>query len=111
MAVITAARSPAWSCWLAVAPAITLAAVIVPVHGALLRTLRRKTGRIRIAPRLAQEDHDAAVHARLADVNMRLCHRSLQRVKRFPIVDNVGVPIDRRYELPAAVVDTDGDSS
>src|SRR5262249_62386313 len=31
MAVITAARPPATSCWLAVAPAMTLAAVIVPL--------------------------------------------------------------------------------
>jgi hypothetical protein len=66
-----------------------------PRHGALLRARRRKTCRIRIGRRLAQEDDDTAVHAQLANMDVRLRHGRLKPAIRLRILDDPTVWGDR----------------
>jgi hypothetical protein len=98
MAVITAKKSPATSCWVAAAPAMMLATVIVPVT----LPCRGQGGARPVGSGLVavwhRKDDDAAVHARWANMDVRLRHRSLQ-----PAIVAVNTP------LP--VVDTEDDSS
>src|SRR5712671_3825890 len=72
-----------------------------PRHGPLLRAMRRQPRRIRIGARLAQKDDDAAVHAQLADMDVRLRHGRLQPAIRLRVGDGVPVRGDRGGELPA----------
>src|SRR5215510_16498495 len=102
MAATTAARSPAASCWGAIDPAMTLAVVIVPDTLPLLRARWRRTRRIRIGCRLAQKDDDAAVHAELADMDVRLGYCSLQSAIRLRILNDLPVRGDRGGKLPPA---------
>ena len=60
-----------------------------------------QTCRIRIGRRLAQKDDDAAVHARLGDMDVRLRHGSLQPAERFRIEDFIRIFVDRGGEHPA----------
>jgi hypothetical protein len=85
-----------------------------PRHAPLLRAGRRQTRRIRIGRCLTQKDDDAAVHAQLADMDVRLRHRSLQPAIRLRTSVYWMTSLSRAIvavNVPVPVVDTEGDSS
>jgi len=101
MAATTEARSPAMSCWLAVAPAMTLAAVITP---ATVPCCCGHAGARPVGSGLVAVWHRKMTmlpfHAQLADMDVRLRQGSLQPAIRLRILDDLSVWGDRGGELP-----------